>query len=99
MSSTIDISGISNNIDVSAVEYEEAELFVAGSLPIIPGLCTAATTTERMEIMTQSIEKSRADFIAMYGDPFGCDISSNSDGASAKVLQDIPALPRSVETA
>lgn len=45
-------------------------------LPLVDGLEQAQTHDERMQVYSQVIQKQRAEFVALYGDPFGLETRS-----------------------
>lgn len=45
-------------------------------LPLVVGLEKAQNLAERMQVYSQVIQKQRGEFVALYGDPFGCEKGS-----------------------
>jgi len=64
-------------VPVFDIDYPEGPLAdaleaeVERKLPPLPGLTQAATQDERLAIYAAAIEAQRADFVDMYGCPFG----------------------------
>ena len=58
----------SDDVDSDAIEKG-----IAATLPLIPGLDLGLSQEGRMALLSTSAAKSRADFIKIYGDPFGCE--------------------------
>lgn len=70
----------SKNDDIS----NRIESAIAETLPDIPGLETDLSLNERVLIYSKHIEASRATFIAMHGDPFGCEKERQNEAAQTR---------------
>lgn len=54
-------------------ECDPIEGAIAATLPVIPGLVSGLSQAERIAVLGVEVARSRAEFIAKHGDPFGCD--------------------------
>ena len=52
---------------------DAVEAQVASTLPVIAGLVSGLTDTQRLLVLVSTVENERLGFIEMYGDPFGAD--------------------------
>jgi hypothetical protein len=57
-----------DDVDSDAIEQN-----IAASLPLIAGLVPGLSQEGRLAVLSASVAKSRAEFIKIYGDPFGCE--------------------------
>jgi len=59
-------------IVIDDAEHDSIEMAIAATLPEIPGLVSGLSQDERVAILCLEAARSRAVFIAIHGDPFGC---------------------------
>lgn len=57
-------------------QADEIERKIALTLPVIPGLVSELSSEDRLVVLKASVDESRAAFIKLYGNPFGCEIHS-----------------------
>lgn len=62
-------------------EHDLVEIEIAAKLPPVPGLVPGLSQDERVAVLGAEASRSRAVFIALHGDPFGCEIESLGDVA------------------
>lgn len=57
-------------------EHDPVEIEIAAKLPAVPGLVSGLSQAQRVAVLGLEAARLRAKFIAMHGDPFGCDVES-----------------------
>lgn len=89
-------------IFLEAAVADEIEQAICQSLPVLAGLTSGMADGERLEVFKKSISTSFVKFVALHGDPFGCEINtalSARVGGSLRLVQeniDAVRLPRQV---
>lgn len=75
---SMDLSAVGCSSYPEGVVADVIEQQIARSLPLIEGLEGATTQEQRLSMYGAAISQQRTAFIAMHGDPFGCDGSGES---------------------
>lgn len=77
---------VSQGVHADNTSLDGAEHEIAASLPAIPELAACLTQNERVVVLEATVARQFAEFVALHGDPFGCEMEVSQYVAVSDVI-------------